>query len=191
MSSMKVFIDTEFTDFGNRDIISLGMVAENGSEFYGENCEYEKKWASQFVKENVLPLCDFQKHGMSRRRLAGKAWEWLDELPCQNITLMIDYGGDNELLDELFSGESHPKINSVQNIFAPMQKEVNARHEMHIEKAGSLPSEGTKLFKACRNAYKIAFYNYFKSSNKIQHHALDDAKANKFGFDAMMKQLGL
>jgi hypothetical protein len=32
----KVFIDTEFTDFNDPHLISIGLVAESGEEFYAE-----------------------------------------------------------------------------------------------------------------------------------------------------------
>ena len=34
--SFKIFIDTEFTDFIDIHLISIGMVAQSGEEFYAE-----------------------------------------------------------------------------------------------------------------------------------------------------------
>jgi len=34
--SMRIFLDTEFTDFQNAHLISIGLVAEDGREFYAE-----------------------------------------------------------------------------------------------------------------------------------------------------------
>lgn len=52
---MKYFLDTEFIEYPcTIDLISIGIVAEDGREFYAINkeCDYSK--ASQWVKENVL-----------------------------------------------------------------------------------------------------------------------------------------
>jgi hypothetical protein len=34
-NSLRVFIDTEFTDFFDPDLVSLGMAADSGGKFYG------------------------------------------------------------------------------------------------------------------------------------------------------------
>ena len=52
---MKYWLDTEFIEDGKTiDLISIGIVAEDGREFYALNfdCDYDK--ASEWVKENVL-----------------------------------------------------------------------------------------------------------------------------------------
>ena len=61
---MKYFIDTEFIEsfhkplFGKRrhfiDLISIGIVAEDGREYYAISKEYNYKDASEWVKENVI-----------------------------------------------------------------------------------------------------------------------------------------
>ena len=56
---MKYFIDTEFIEDGKTiDLISIGIVAEDGKELYleSEDCDYSK--ASQWVKDNVFPNLD-------------------------------------------------------------------------------------------------------------------------------------
>lgn len=53
--SLKIFVDTEFTDFINTDLISIGMVAETGEEFYAE-VPYREAACSAFVREAVIPL---------------------------------------------------------------------------------------------------------------------------------------
>ena len=51
----KIFIDTEFTDFLDCYLISIGMVAETGEEFYAE-VPYPDAACSAFVREAVIPL---------------------------------------------------------------------------------------------------------------------------------------
>ena len=184
MKRLRLFIDTEFTDFGDRDLISLGMVAETGEEFYGENLDYKKSWASAFVKQHVLPLCNFDKHGKRLSTLSAEAWLWLDNLPCDEIILMVDYGGDHELLRELFIGNMHPKINEIQNVFDPLMDQLKVH-----QSAGISPPE--KFIENGKTAYKLGFFSYFLDTKEIQHHALSDAKANLRGFNRMMRHIGL
>jgi hypothetical protein len=52
----RYFIDTDFIEDGSTiDLISIGIVAEDGREFYAVNlnCDFDK--ASDWVKENVIP----------------------------------------------------------------------------------------------------------------------------------------
>jgi hypothetical protein len=62
--TMRYFIDTEFIEgfhkplFGKRrhfiDLISIGIVAEDGREYYAISNEYKYSDASDWVKENVI-----------------------------------------------------------------------------------------------------------------------------------------
>lgn len=56
---MRLFIDTEFNGFGG-DLISLGIAAENGEEWYG--VLEIPEWPAAWVKENVLPYLAIEKH---------------------------------------------------------------------------------------------------------------------------------
>lgn len=52
---MKYWYDTEFIEDGRTiDLISLGIVAEDGREYYAQSVEFDPKKASDWVKENVL-----------------------------------------------------------------------------------------------------------------------------------------
>ena len=52
---MKYFLDTEFIEYPNTiDLISIGIVAEDGREYYAVNKDCDTLKASQWVKDNVL-----------------------------------------------------------------------------------------------------------------------------------------
>ncbi|MFL9927157.1 3'-5' exoribonuclease [Herbaspirillum lusitanum] len=53
--SLKVFVDTEFTNFVDTHLISIGMAAASGEEFYAE-VPYPLDNCSEFVREVVIPL---------------------------------------------------------------------------------------------------------------------------------------
>jgi hypothetical protein len=53
---MRIFFDTEFIEDGHTiDLISIGMVTEDGVELYGESSECDLSRANDWVKANVLP----------------------------------------------------------------------------------------------------------------------------------------
>lgn len=53
---MKYWYDTEFIEDGTTiDLLSIGIVAEDGRELYLENGDADRSKASDWVKEHVLP----------------------------------------------------------------------------------------------------------------------------------------
>ena len=53
---MKYFFDTEFIEDGKTiDLISIGIVSEDGRSYYAESFECDLDKANDWVKENVLP----------------------------------------------------------------------------------------------------------------------------------------
>lgn len=52
----RIWFDTEFIEDGRTiDLISIGMVREDGATFYAENADCDLSRASPWVQENVLP----------------------------------------------------------------------------------------------------------------------------------------
>jgi hypothetical protein len=52
---MRYFYDTEFVDDGSTiDLISIGIVCEDGRELYLQSVEFDPEKANDWVKENVL-----------------------------------------------------------------------------------------------------------------------------------------
>lgn len=53
---MKYWLDTEFMDDGKTiDLISIGIVAEDGRELYLESSDFDKSRANHWLRGNVLP----------------------------------------------------------------------------------------------------------------------------------------
>lgn len=97
---MRVFLDTEFTDFRNPRLISAGLVAENGREFY---CELTDGWGSshctKFVLDTVLPLLGGVA-AMKRDDAGARLVDWLASL-SGGITVVSDTETDWRLLMSL------------------------------------------------------------------------------------------
>lgn len=58
---MQIYTDTEFTDFIDPMLISIGMVADSGEEFYAE-VPFSDAACSAFVREAVIPLLNQYPH---------------------------------------------------------------------------------------------------------------------------------
>lgn len=53
---MRFWFDTEFIEDGRTiDLISIGIVSEDGREFYAESADCDRDKASDWVRENVFP----------------------------------------------------------------------------------------------------------------------------------------
>lgn len=68
---MNYFIDTEFIEDGYTKpvvLLSIGIVSEDGREYYAENEEADLSTANEWVKANVIPHMDGPKK--SRKEIA-------------------------------------------------------------------------------------------------------------------------
>lgn len=70
--SSRYFLDTEFIEDGRTiDLISIGLVCEDGREFYAENIDAKLQNASDWVQENVI------NHLWSQQSNKAKFNAWL------------------------------------------------------------------------------------------------------------------
>ena len=77
---MRLFLDTEFTSPETKQLISIGIISEDGQHsFYAELNEYDASLCNRFVCENVLPHLEHK--GMSRDQLACVLRDWFATLP--------------------------------------------------------------------------------------------------------------
>jgi hypothetical protein len=79
---MKIWFDTEFIEDGKTiDLISIGMVREDGKTLYLENLSADVNRASQWVKDNVLVHLDYVTHGVAREEIGPKVLAFAGEKP--------------------------------------------------------------------------------------------------------------
>lgn len=59
---MKLFFDTEFTGLHkNTTLISIGIVAEDGRQFYAELNDYDRKQCTNWIEDNVITNLHYKK----------------------------------------------------------------------------------------------------------------------------------
>lgn len=162
MTTMLIFLDCEFTDFIDCELISIGMCSEDGQrEFYAERSDYERSWASSFVHEAVLPhLGQIPGAACAHDELTHRLWAWFATLP-RHVQLASDSTHDRDLLWDAF-GESLP-VNLDKSVF------------------DLRPLIDTTVF-------NDAVCRYHAQPNHSWHHALHDARAHRAGWLAWMDQ---
>jgi len=92
---MKYFYDTEFIEDGKTiDLISIGIVAEDGREYYAISKEFKKRKASQWVKDNVLKYLPPRRvnpmYESPRLFQESKAWKSREQIKEDIIAFIGD-----------------------------------------------------------------------------------------------------
>lgn len=166
---MFIFADTEFTDFKNTELISVGLVSEDDQhEFYRE-VSHIADFRSDFVNQVVIPLCDREFNHPDVVSLDMR--DWIDSLPGDQVTIVVDYVGDWHLIEPLL--KKNPPRKRVQ-----AQMFDYAFWNMLSERGYTVsPAMQGRVF----NALTAGISEYY-SVDPRQHHALVDAKANRCGW---------
>ena len=155
---MLVFLDTEFTDFALPDLISIGLVAENGREFYAERTDYRRAECNDFVRATVLPLLGRVPGAACRRpALTRRLRQWLEALP-EPATIVFDYERDWLLLADAYLGSEHQK------------PPANVGETLHLDR-----------FVITHPLFERA-QNLIYTPDLPPHHALADARALMAGY---------
>ena len=91
---MKYFYDTEFIENGKTiDLISIGIVAEDGRTYYAISNEFNGRKASEWVHENVikqLPPRHFTDQDSPRTRDESRAWKSRTRIKTDILTFIGD-----------------------------------------------------------------------------------------------------
>ena len=149
---MRVFLDTEFTDFSNPRLISAGLVAEDGREFY---CELADGWASshctEFVLDAVLPLLGGVE-AMTREEAGARLVDWLASLGG-NIAVVSDTETDWRLVTSLIWPHANDDVGISEELLSWPGFAMARRHEDLLEE--------------------------LLANEPARHHALVDARALK------------
>jgi len=155
-----IFLDCEFTDFIDCELISIGMVSEDGQhEFYAERSDYNDSWCNRFVRESVLPhLGQCPVAICTRPELTKRVWDWFATLP-RHVQLASDSTHDRDLLWDAFN-DGLP-VNLDKSVF------------------DLRPLIDTTVF-------NDAVCRYHDQLGRPWHHALHDARAHRVGWMAWM-----
>lgn len=103
---MKFWYDTEFYEDGKTiDLISIGMVAEDGSELYWENSDFD--WSrvpeDHFIVENVKPHLDVRLFGISKYDIGTEVKDFIRYKSMAKNELWGYYSSyDHVVLAQLF-----------------------------------------------------------------------------------------
>ncbi|NHC06385.1 3'-5' exoribonuclease domain-containing protein [Azonexus fungiphilus] len=155
---MLLFFDTEFTDLcPDCRLISIGLVSEDGREFYAELTDtWKPNDASDFVQETVIPLLQGGSCQRTWQELSIQLKDWIESLATP-VTLATDsLTWDWPWIPRLFN-----KPDMWPRNLAPRPEILRLDEDFYA-------------------ATESAF-----ATGLREHHALDDAKANRLAWMAL------
>ncbi len=151
---MLLFLDTEFSNYSNPDLISIGIARAGGGDFYAELTDYPRENCTDFVRVEIIPLLGkIPGAACASVELASCLRAWFDALP-EPATVVYDFLTDWQLLQAAFAGDLPPNIGAHQLV-------------------------DHKIFK--HSAYKLGEVLTY-TADFPPHHALADAQALREGY---------
>lgn len=176
----KIYFDTEFTGLDGiaqeRGLISIGLVADAGEEFYAElNDTWDESICNKFVLETVVPhlqysLCKNETmpdYVMGIDELAVKLKVWIESFE-QPATLWCDSPSHDWMwIENIFDQHTWPS-NLVRKCKSTLAFEVDRE----------------------RFKYQSAEADYWRSQTAmgaVQHHALWDARSIRYAHRYAMR----
>jgi len=152
---IRLFVDTEFTDMLDCELLSIGIVSEDGREFYMERNDVDLGRCSDFSRVAVVPqLGQVGARAGSETEVAAALMAWLEQFrQAAPVVISVDHPVDWELVSYLVRDAdsllvpSWIKGQSIGPAIVPADIEV-----------------------------------YWKLHGRMSHHALHDARANRYAF---------
>ena len=162
-----VFLDCEFTSLEDPNLLSIALVADDGSELYVELAgDSHLKRASTFVIDTVAPQFGLMPHAETSRIDIGKrVGAWLLEFSEPSIEILYDFHADMDLLESPLRAAA--MWTRIKPVLVPT----------HI---GYLIGE-TEVTTAMEASWSASF----AADGIKRHHALADARALRAGYLAM------
>lgn len=162
-----VFIDSEFTSFEMPELLSIGLVADDGRELYVELAgESHLAFASAFALDTVVPQFGRMPQAVASKQELGQiVGAWLLEFKHSVIDIAYDYPTDFDLLKQALRGAG---------LWARLKGILRPTHIGYI--IGLVEVEA---------ALQSSWADSYARHGIERHHALADARALRCGFLAM------
>jgi 3' exoribonuclease, RNase T-like len=174
---VKYFYDTEFLELGPGHpiyLLSIGIVAEDGSEMYLQNLDCPTHLASDWVVENVFPhLQDFtpteRSGGIRRPDANAKVWQRREAIANQ-VARFINSGEGKPEFWGYYADYDHVAL---CQLFGTM---------MDLPKGWPMYTRDIKQLCVSLGNPKLP------EQGKGEHHALADARWNKVAYEFLMSR---
>lgn len=167
---MKFFIDTEFINTGAViDLVSIGIVCENGKELYRECCDFDPSQATPWVKANVIALLS-PIPGSTRRSIAYDVKTFIDtQCSFGDQVAAPEFWGDYCAFDFVLLSQLFGTFDDWPEGWPFFMHDL----QQHIAWV------------------KINPQSEYRLPDEIEHHALHDARSIKRQYDDIAAEVAL
>ena len=165
----RIYIDTEFSDFTETQLISFAAVAEDGQEFYVELDPLPPS-VSDFVLSHVLPFLEGGLRQIQRDKFKERFAAWVSQF--NDPILISDSGWDLSMVRSGFGLAPTHEV-GILNYF-------DLRLTLVV--IPDLSEEAEELFTETLMQYFV--------TDPRQHHALVDARALRVAIEKVEATLG-
>jgi len=162
----RLFLDCEWADTQGTELVSMGLIAEDGQHRFYSEISPLPPHPSDFVSKVVYPLLE---HGVNRRTCVNLAYELRTFLAqFQDPFVLYDCATDGHLFREALAG--------------------TGLHEDELSQLPQAPLVATTLI-ADRDAIRRQIDNYIVEHPErleVKHHSMVDAEALRCAFLQMI-----
>lgn len=138
---MILYLDTEFSDFINTELLSIALVSQDNKQFYAE-LPYNLKQCSDFVKEAVIPLLGIDLSAkLTQEAIKPRLLQWLEQFKNDEIVIVaFDYSGDWSLFCDAIDNEVPNWIQgvNVNNYVNELREEIFWRDNPELKRHHAL-----------------------------------------------------
>lgn len=164
-----LYLDTEFTRFEEPQLLSIGLVSDEGEECYCERTLTPALLgvATDFVREMVVPKLGLVPAGARYLESVGRhVARWLEQVfeRCGPLEVRYDYSTDMELLEQ--SLKAAGQWAHVGQLLIPTHVGYMVEEPAAVE------------------AFEQSWLESFGTDRTNRHHALADARALRAAFYA-------
>ena len=203
MKVINIYFDTEFTGLQqNTDLISIGMITEDGKQFYAEFTDYRNYLCDSWITENVIRKMTHPKKFISDRMttITGGQYEvreflldWFDrqrkngDEKIQFVSDVCHY--DFVLLIDLLSDSEYSSAINLPNYISPYCHDINQDMTAFINEKTSHIKYITDYdsFDIERENFLKEFDIVIPGSETQKHNSLYDAKVIKLIYELCNK----
>lgn len=165
--SKNIYLDTEFSSLSAPALLSIGLVADDGSECYGELAA-DRLPVNAFVRQKVLSQWGrMSGSAASTAQLGIRVSAWLSKLGGNSINVVYDYDADFELLQSALRAAG--LWSRWSGVLRPFKVGYLARQPISNE------------------AMDLSWTHSSRHDDIHRHHALADARALRAGYRALQK----
>lgn len=92
----RLYLDTEFTDLLNCELLSIGIVADDGSEFYAERSDADLSQCGDFCRVAVLPQLGADPTAIgTEAEISVRLKDWLAQFKsAEPVLVSVDHPTD-------------------------------------------------------------------------------------------------